>query len=84
MEGKKVCLRCGHPACRSCGDWCDVILYSPSDSGYHDMSGVTAKFEANEEGFSISRGGDYPMLCCGGQCVYTEDELARRKLMEEK
>lgn len=55
---QKYCVRCGHPACPICGDWCDVVLYKPKeDPGYHSPG---TKVE------------DYPVLCCDGECSYED------------
>ena len=26
MEKEITCLRCGHPPCRSCQNWCDEVI----------------------------------------------------------
>lgn len=52
---QKICKNCGHPPCTSCGDWCDVLLYSKEDNGNH--------CDAQDDD-------DYPALCCGGQCEF--------------
>jgi len=50
----KICKRCGHKACPYCLDWCDIILYSKNDAGFHS--------DLNDD--------DYPYPCCDGQCIY--------------
>lgn len=29
---RKVCTKCGHPECPSCGDWCDVVVHEDGDA----------------------------------------------------
>lgn len=56
----KVCIKCGHAACHCCGNWCDVILCSPTDKGNHtDAVAVNGDWSDN-----------YPRMCCDGNCVY--------------
>jgi len=54
-SGTLICKKCGYPICKSCGDWCDVVLYSKNDKGNH--------CEAENDD-------DYPVLCCGGTCEF--------------
>lgn len=62
-QDKKVCIKCGHPVCDHCGDWCDVVLYSPQDKGNHcEQTSVQLVISDKDD--------DYPKLCCDGECTY--------------
>jgi hypothetical protein len=58
----RTCLRCGHRQCPMCPDWCDVLLHDGDDDGFIPESEKGADGEP-----------DWPVLCCGGACVYAED-----------
>lgn len=60
----RICIRCHHPACPHCEDWCDVMLSKPSDPGFHidDDDDVVISGSYYPEG--------YPKMCCGGHCLY--------------
>lgn len=51
----KICKICGHQACPYCLDWCDVVLFSKEDEGFHPP-------DLEED--------DYPYPCCDGKCTY--------------
>lgn len=70
VDSKKICKRCGHPVCPSFGDWCDVILYSPEDQGCH-IEGDKTIIVSSTGAITFT---DYPKPCCGGECVYDDEQ----------
>lgn len=61
---ERLCWKCGHKPCSSCGDWCDFMMSDITWSGNWS--------EFDEEFDEVDANGKIwpPIACCEMRCTY--------------